>query len=326
MVGDMVTDPRPRIARERSRHRTLWLRMSGLTLLGIGAIVAHHLVPEALPYHEYAPITWTTIRAATDANAVLEMVLVTVHHGFHLLLVTGFLYAAWDRYRAWRGLTHVLRLVDTHAPQPRTRVWKAARAAGLTPARVQVVRWLPDPAFTVGWLRPTVYVAQPLVDRLSRDELMSVLAHERAHTVRRDPLRLAILRWIACGLFWIPVLRQLVQDIVDETEVQADDVALTYVGNRSMTLAAAIMQAAAFRTYARCGSPDRTPWATAGVTGVVGTAVDSGDGRVVGLLERRVRRLMGEDPPITTHVTRTAVIIATITLLLGWLSGIAIVR
>ena len=319
----MVTDPQLRIARERSRHRTLWLHMSGLTLLGIGAIVTHHLVPEALPYHEHAPITWTTIRAATDANAVFEMVFVAVHHGFHLLLITGFLYAAWDRYRAWRGLTQVLRLVETRTPRPRTRVWRAARAAGLDPTCVQIVRWLPDPAFTVGWLHPIVYVAQPLVDQLSRDELMSVLAHERAHVVRRDPLRLAILRWIACGLFWIPVLRQLVQDMVDETEVQADDAALTCVGDRSIILAAAIMQAAEFRTQARCGSPDMTQWATVGVTGLVGAVVDSG---VVGLLERRVRRLMGEDPPITTHVTRTAAIIATITLILGWLSGIAILR
>jgi Zn-dependent protease with chaperone function len=251
-------------------------------------------------------------------DIMLQATLTTIHHGFHILLIAGFVYAMWDRYRTWRGLSGVLALVDASQPRPKTRLWRAARAAGLDPARVRVVRWLPDPAFTVGWLYPTIYVARPLIRCLNTNELVAVLAHERAHLIRRDPLRLAVLRLIACGLFWIPVLRQLVADVADETEVRADDAALAHAGNRPMALASAIMRAAQLR-IPRMSQPSQ--WALATTSFTRPKEVSRPEfGR--GLLERRVRRLVGEDPPIATHVTRIAMTIAMTTLLLGWVSGI----
>ena len=102
---------------------------------------------------------------------------------------------------------------------------RAARAVGLDPAVLWVVRGLPNPAFTIGWIRPRIYVTSDLSRELNEGELRAVLAHEGAHVGRRDPLRLGLLRFLAHVVFWIPALRRLAADMADESEVQADDVA-----------------------------------------------------------------------------------------------------
>ena len=71
-----------------------------------------------------------------------------------------------------------------------------------------VVSGLPNPAFTVGWFHPMVYVAAELAEWLTSDELAAVLAHERAHLGRRDPLRLSVLRFLGRTLFWLPALHR----------------------------------------------------------------------------------------------------------------------
>ena len=39
---------------------------------------------------------------------------------------------------------------------------------------------------------------------------------------RRDPLRLSLMRFLACTLFYIPALRRLADDLTDEAEIEAD--------------------------------------------------------------------------------------------------------
>ena len=106
-------------------------------------------------------------------------------------------------------------------------------------------------------------------------ELNAVLAHEQAHVVRRDPLRLAALRFLACTLFWLPALRRLADDVTDEAEIAADDIA---AGDQPLVLASAILRVASWRDL-RAG-----PLGAIGATGF--TCRD--------LLERRIRRLAGE--------------------------------
>jgi len=141
-----------------------------------------------------------------------------------------------------------------------------------------------------------------------------VLAHEGAHVARRDPLRLGVFRFFACTLFWIPTLRRLAADFADESEIQADDVAAR---RDPLSVASAIVSMASWgqppagalgfvrgaSRPARSASPRRDPHA-------------GGD-----LVERRVRRLAGEDADVGTHVTRRSLAGATSMLLLVWLSG-----
>lgn len=173
-------------------------------------------------------------------------------------------------------------------------------AAGLVPAALVVVglllpgrirawrEWLSAPrgqggdepvvmdlpvrsALVVGWQRPSVLVDRTLWEALGEDERNAVLAHERAHLKRRDPLVLAMLM----GLVSItprPLGRALVRAWLDRAELCADALAAEDVG--ALTLAETLVRCA--RLGAR-----HTSFAPAW-TG--------------GSLERRVEHLIGPEP------------------------------
>jgi hypothetical protein len=227
----------------------------------------------------------------------LHKVLGPVHTGFHVLFIAGLAYAGWDRFRAWRSVGRALAPFGALPAEPGSRLGRAAGAAGVDRERVLVAPGLPSPAFTAGWLRPRIYVAAALEEQLSLDELAAVLAHEGSHVRWRDPLRLSVLRFLACTLFWIPALMRLTRDIAAEGEVRADDAAAERHG---LALASALVRLAAWK-----------PPATA-----AGVGFTDGD-----LLERRVLRLTGEEIPPKSHVTRRTLAGAAAALLLAGLSG-----
>lgn len=172
---------------------------------------------------------------------------------------------------------------------------------------------MPNPAFTAGWLRPRIYVARELVEVVTPDELGAVLAHEYAHVMRRDPARLTILRFVGCALFWLPALRRLAADVADDAEIAADDAA---VRGQPLVLASAILSLAG--------------WRVPGGTTAAALAAISGRRAVVAgfqrdaLLERRIRRLAGEEPPVVSHVTGGSLAAALAGLALVWMSGLAV--
>jgi beta-lactamase regulating signal transducer with metallopeptidase domain len=176
---------------------------------------------------------------------------------------------------------------------------------GLDPARLRIASGLPNPAFTIGWFRPRVYVAESLASRLSTHELEALLSHEAAHVGRRDPLRLSAMRFLALLLFWIPALRRLADDVANEAEIQADDVAAR---TRPLALASALV---ALAQDASVGS---------GLPDVV--AFSQG----ARLFERRIRRLAGESPAPNTSVTRRSILGALLALSLVTLSGAVMVH
>lgn len=282
------------ITREQAHRRA--------TLLGIGLLIFFVMSP--LFGHHLLPGT-EVLLAGKDHLAALCMValhalLAPVHGFFHLLFVVGVLYALWDRFRAWRDARRVLATLEVSSPEPGGAFWDAARAAGGDPGMLRIVRGLPNPAFTVGWLRPRVYVARELADALSAEELTAVLAHEGAHVRRRDPMRLSLFRFLTCALFWIPALRRLADDLVDEAEIQADDVA---AAEHPLALASAILALARW--------PEARPTLEAAV----------GFHRY-DLLDRRIRRLVGEETPLASHLTRRSLLGATAALLLVAGSGV----
>jgi hypothetical protein len=81
-------------------------------------------------------------------------------------------------------------------------------------------------AFCAGLLRPRVYVSTGAVALLDELALGAVLAHERHHARRRDPLRLAAGRVIARALFFVPSLRELVRRQQRLLELSADESAI----------------------------------------------------------------------------------------------------
>jgi Zn-dependent protease with chaperone function len=280
--------------REERRRRRLLLGIGLMLVLSFGPVFGHHFadgLESGLRGHDHlGPL------CLIAAHEILQ----PVHLLFHALIVAGVAYAVFDRARAVRRLRAALAPLTASRPARGEAFWNAATAAGLDPGRMRVVRGLPSPAFTVGWLAPRVYVAEGLAARLTGPELEALLVHEGAHVARRDPLRLSALRFLALLLFWIPALRRLADDVADEAEIQADDVAAR---ERALPLATALLTLAGWR------------YGDAALEQAVGFSQRRS------LLDRRIRRLAGDDPEVESHVTRRSIAGALAALAVVWVSG-----
>ena len=86
-------------------------------------------------------------------------------------------------------------------------------------------------SFCYWFLRPRICVSTGLLARLAPDEVAAVLLHERSHLRRRDPLRLVIARYFAAGLYVVPVVEDLVETYTLEKELEADQDAVSALGD-----------------------------------------------------------------------------------------------
>jgi len=229
------------------------------------------------------------------------MILGPFHYLFHVALSVGFAYGVWDRFAAWRTLQLSVRSIAGVTPAEGTPLWAAARRAAIDVDRIVTVEGLPNPAFTAGLFGPRIYVSSDLGRRLNQVELDCVIAHEAAHVRRRDPLRLSVYRFLSCLLFWMPGLKALAADISDEAEIEADNVAARH---DPLALASAILQMA---------SAPRLASSRMMIAGF----------NHPDLLDRRIRRLAGEDTPLPSRVGRRSLALASLALLLVLFSGVA---
>ena len=99
----------------------------------------------------------------------------------------------------------------------------------------------PEPVcLAVGLLRPRILLARSLLLQLDASERTVVLAHERAHVVRRDALVGALVRCLST--FHLPhVGRWLVRELDVAAEQACDERAASAVGDR-LLVAATILQ------------------------------------------------------------------------------------
>jgi hypothetical protein len=96
-------------------------------------------------------------------------------------------------------------------------------------------------AFCAGLIKPRVYVSSGAVALLDEPALRAVLAHERHHARRRDPLRLAAGRVLARGLFFVPGLGELVRRQEALAELSADESAVAGESENRSALARAML-------------------------------------------------------------------------------------
>jgi Zn-dependent protease with chaperone function len=279
-----------------------------LTTLSVAPVFAHHLE------RGKESALGSTSHIGEICLVALRQTLAPVHMLFHAVLLVGLLYAIYDRWVHGRRTRWTLSQLEATIPAAGDVWWCAAQAAGVDPSILRIVGGLPNPAFTVGWLKPRVYLASTLALRLSPDELSAVLAHEGAHVANRDPLRLSAYRFLACVFFWIPAFRRMMDDVIDDTEVQADDAAAaSAAGVRPLVLASALVSVASWvaTDEPRGEVTSRLLHGTVGFTGR-------------DLLSRRVRRLAGEAPPVVTHLTQRSTLAAVAALALLWASGLIV--
>lgn len=294
--------------REARRHRTLAWGTATLAGLSAAPVFAHHLERGS------AGALGSVSYIGEFCLIALHQTLAPVHTLFHLALLGGLLYATCDRVVYARHTRWTLSRLDCTVAVAGDVWWRAATSAGIDPSILRIVDGLPNPAFTVGWFRPRIYLASELATKLAPAELGAVLAHEGAHVDRRDPLRLSAYRFLACAFFWIPAFRRLADDVADETEVQADDVAAGQAaGIGPLVLASALVSVASWIV----SDASRGVASAAPLQGTVGFSSQY-------LLKRRVRRLAGEAAPVESHVTRRSVVAAVAALMLVWGSGIIV--
>ncbi len=272
------------LAREQQRRRAILLGIGTLIVLGTSPVFGHHVLSGTVP------ILIGRDHIAGICLIALHELLAPVHLGLHIVLTLGLTYAFVDRLRAVVTARRTLGALDSHAAPDGSVISRAAVRAGLSGDDVLVVSGLPNPAFTAGWWRPRVYVAAEIVDVLDEAQLTAVLAHEAAHLARRDPLRLSVLRFLAHTLFYLPTFWRLAEDAADEAEILADDAAAR---EQPLVLAETLVVLAT----AFSGRSNQRASAAASLSAV---AVGF---QGLGLIDRRVRRLMGEDVPIRSHVT-----------------------
>lgn len=92
-------------------------------------------------------------------------------------------------------------------------------------------------AFTLGFIQPRVVISDGLIELLDERELLCVLAHERHHARRRDPLRRALVKAICDGFWFIPPLRKTAHTHAAVSELAADAVAMQTTGAQPLASA-----------------------------------------------------------------------------------------
>ncbi len=288
--------PAPIAQREQRHRRTVLLSLAVLLVLSISPVVGHHVVRAV----DWLPASLEHLGPL--CMVALHHLLVPVHEGFHYVLFGGVAYAVYDRGRAAWRMQHHLAALDVTAVHSDALLVRVIGRLGFPLSRVHIVGGLPNPAFTVGWLTPHIFVAHELSQTLPEVELEAVLAHEVAHVRRRDPLRLFLLRGLANTLFWLPAIRRLVEDLSDEAEIAADD---AVAPSLRLALASAILRVA--RGHVNIEEP------------AIGFHRDH-------MIERRIRRLAGEAPLVVSHVSRRSITAAAIALLAVWASGVMVLH
>lgn len=138
----------------------------------------------------------------------------------------------------------------------------------------------------VGVVRPRLIVARSVLTECSPDELLAILAHERAHIERRDNLARVLLGAMPDVLTWLPFSTRLATAWQESAEHAADDEAGRHVQEGRLVLAEALIR------VARLAPPAATlPLLT--------SALYRGED-----LTSRVERLMRPLPPATSASRR----------------------
>jgi hypothetical protein len=135
--------------------------------------------------------------------------------------------AAWQATRELRADRAFRRSMATRSPVPFDGAW--------------LIEETRPQAFCAGLLRTRVYISSGTLSLLPGPELAAVLAHEREHARRHDPLRLACSRVLAAGLFFTPAMRHLSRRQHELAELAADEAVVHAAEDRS-ALASAMLR------------------------------------------------------------------------------------
>ena len=165
----------------------------------------------------------------------------------------------------WAGLRTIASVVKTRRLLSRSEEYTSGRSGRLDAVlarlefrhlRLLLLDSAKPLAFTVGFWHPQVVLSEEMIATLSHEELAAVLFHELGHVQSRDPLRLAVVRFLVDVLWFLPVARSLAKDFADAVEMSADTFAVA-ITRQPVDLASALVKTA------KAGVPPAIPLTTA---------------------------------------------------------------
>lgn len=199
-------------------HRTLAPAVAIGVAIALLAVYPAPLLPLARAYQalcEQYPILARLTFRAPPAPLVLLMSLASLG-----AFVGGWagVVALWQTHR----FNQHLRNSGVTVPP---RVVHLAADLGIAD-RITYLAWAQPAACCYGFRRPRIAITEGLVAYLDDAELTAVLAHEREHLRRRDPVRYLVLHALSVGAFMFPVVAALRQRREAHIELAADRAAL----------------------------------------------------------------------------------------------------
>jgi len=223
-------------------------------------------------------------------SALFELSLAAASGVAVLILVT----LAWQYSRT---VHRSRRRAQEHAEAARI-TGRHFPAAGIPPLSTAVVLEAPQPAVYCVPGRPaTIVLTTGALAVLGPEQLLAVLAHERAHLAGRHHLLITLGKAMRTGLPGVPLFTRGAQEVARLAEMRADDVAARRSGRDTLLQALVAMGT---------GRPLPVPAAALAATG--------------GVVSARVRRLL--DPPGLTRRACHGLALSAVLLALGAASAL----
>ncbi len=210
-----------------------------LALLGIGVLLILLLIAtlamfaETLLPHlvEFCLMAWEALSVQVAYRLMFLGLVVLVLSLLGFLLRLG-----WNA----RATEHQVQLLLAKKVLPPARLANSLEKLGLTEDVDTVAAPIPT-AFCYGKRAPRILVTTGLVELLSEQELLSVLAHEKYHRMQHDPFKILLVRALRDALVFLPLARDLFENYLVLQEIAADQVALRTGATRE-SLASALLK------------------------------------------------------------------------------------
>lgn len=142
------------------------------------------------------------------------------------------------------GFYHIFRIRRSNTLQPPGEWAEKLRQLALSLGIRMPVRLLEcakvQMPFTIGWLKPCIYLPAGLLAQLPADQLEAILLHELAHIRRRDYLVNILQRFAETVFFFNPALLWISSLIREEREACCDDIAVAHTPQQSSYLQALV--------------------------------------------------------------------------------------
>ena len=131
--------------------------------------------------------------------------------------------------RQWMKMRRLTRkLVQLRAPDSELKA--LTRCLGLKD-KVHLLNSKVPLCFCAGFISPRIYISRGMVEKLVPQELEALLIHEKRHLENYDPLKILLGRLVTAALFFIPVLRDILEHYLIDKEIAADRSAIQYQGH-----------------------------------------------------------------------------------------------